>query len=126
MLITAEEYRALGFDWDNEKELDMALKRADYVILALTDGRALSAVAASGSAQQYVKRAAAFQTQQILETEFAKDSSSGGEERVSVGDFSYTKKQTEQTSVQPADTSLYIIGLLRTAGCLFSGMEAAE
>ena len=135
MIITAEEFRNMGFDWDDDAELDSALKRAEYVILGLTDGRATAALAAGGKAEQYVKQAAAFQTMEILEKEYSGGSGSSSEsgsteERVSIGDFSYTSSssssQSGSSTVTPFDTSLTIIHLLRTAGCLFSGTEAAE
>lgn len=139
MIITAEEFQNMGFDWDDDSELDSALKRAEYVILGLTDGRAESALAAGGRAEKYVKQAAAFQTMEILKTEFSGGSGSSSEsgsteERVSIGDFSYTSSQSSSQSgsqsggstITPFDTSLTIIHLLRTAGCLFSGTEAVE
>lgn len=139
MIITAQEYRDMGFEWENDSELESALKRAEYVILAMTDGRAAVALAAGGRAADCVKQAAAFQADRILRSEYpegssgSSSSSESGEERVSIGDFSYTRSQSgsqsgSQTdaSVEPFDTGLSIIGLLRTAGCLFSGLEAAE
>lgn len=131
MIITAEEFRNMGFDWDDDTELDSALKRAEYVILGLTDGRAESALAAGGKAEKYVKQAAAFQTKEILEKEFSSGSGASSElgskeERVSIGDFSYTSSQSGSSTITPFDTSLTIIHLLRTAGCLFSGTEAAQ
>lgn len=130
MIITAEEFRSFGFDWDNDAELDKAIKRAEYVVLGLTDGRANKALAAGGTAARYVKQAAAMQTLEILNSTFGEGGSASGrhEERVSVGDYSYSSSVSSETSGGAAalDTGLAIVGMLRAAGCLFSGTEAVE
>ena len=80
----------------------------------------------------FVKQAAAFQTQELLRREYGTESGKSGEgssEKYTVGDFSYSvTKSTESgsTAVEPYDTSLAVVGLLRAAGCLFSGVEAIE
>ncbi len=130
MFITSEEFRRMGFDWEDDSQLEKAISRAEFVILALSDGRASAAIAAGGTAAQYIKHAAALQTLQILQNEYSDSGAVGSrqEERVSVGDFSYSSSVSTDGSVSQSllDTGATIVGLLRSAGCLFSGLEAAQ
>lgn len=132
MILTKEEFNALGFAWSDDKELESCLERAGFVLTALTQGKAAAALAAGGEAARLVKQAAAFQTLELLRREYGTGSGRSGEEnseKYTVGDFSYSvTKSTESstTAVEPYDSSLAVIGLLRAAGCLFSGVEAIE
>lgn len=128
MIITKEEYGDMGFQWDNDKELESCLARAEYVISALTQGRYSAALAAGGAASNYVKQAAAFQTSELLEREYASENETGGEERYTLGDFSYTSSHNADSGVssEPFDSTLIVVSLLRAAGCLYGAMEVAE
>lgn len=124
MIITAEEYRDMGFTATDEELLQQCLQRAEYTIGGITEGRHLSALAAGGMAAEYVKQAAAFQTCKLLREQ---DSYSGGStERVTVGDYSYQTSHEESRA--DADETVYdmnmqAIRLLKAAGCLFGGRE---
>lgn len=132
MILTKDEFNAMGFEWSDDKELSSCLERAEFVLTALTQGKAAAALAAGGEAARLVKQAAAFQTLELLRREYGTESGKSGEgssEKYTVGDFSYSvTKNTESGSatVEPYDTSLAVVGLLRAAGCLFSGVEAIE
>lgn len=132
MILTKDEFNAMGFEWSDDKELASCLERAEFVLTALTQGKAAAALAAGGEAARLVKQAAAFQTLELLRREYGAESGKSGEgssEKYTVGDFSYSvTKSTESGSatVEPYDTSLAVVGLLRAAGCLFSGVEAIE
>lgn len=129
MIITKEEFNGMGFDWSDDKQLTSCLERAGFIITALTQGKAAAALAAGGEAQRLVKQAAAFQTLELLRREYGEESSGEeSSEKYTVGDFSYSLTRNTEcgTTVEPYDSSLAVIGLLRAAGCLFSGLEAAE
>lgn len=132
MIITKAEFNEMGFSWESDEQLESCIKRTDYIITALTQGRAAAALAAGGNASAYVKQAAAFQTNELLQKEYGSESSgseSGSEERYTLGDFSYSSSQENNTSsiaIEPYDTTLTVVGLLRAAGCLYGGLEAAE
>lgn len=129
MILTKEEFNALGFEWSDDTELESCLERAGFVLTALTQGKAAAALAAGGEAARLVKQAAAFQTLELLRREYGTGSGGENSEKYTVGDFSYSvTKSTESstTGVEPYDSSLAVIGLLRAAGCLFSGVEAIE
>ena len=129
MIITSEEYKELGFTSDDPEELDSCLKRAEYVILALTEGQCTTALAAGGEAAAMVKRAAAFQTYLMLQNG-RMEQASESTERVSIGDFSYSSgvSCSADSSLQDggSDISLQTIRLLRAAGCMYGGRCTAE
>ena len=117
MIITAEEFRSFGFDWSDDAELEKAIKRAEYVVLGLTDGKANKALAAGGTAARYVKQAAAMQTLDILTNYYGESGSSSDkhEERVSVGADSYSSSVSSESTrgSGPLDAGLALIGMLR-------------
>ena len=113
MILTKEEYLALGFDGGEstqgaEKLLINCLKRAEYVLNGLTDGAAARTVQRGGIPSEYVKQACGFQAQAMLRYETLRaeicggsESESGSEssgssqssessEKVTIGDFSYS------------------------------------
>lgn len=141
MIITAEEYSEMGFTYDSGDDIEGCLKRAEYIIGAVTEGSYASALAAGGSAADYVKQAAAFQTQLLIKHERELKAAGGGSggsvkqsstERVSIGDFSYssgssTSSSDTQTS-QTVSSGSGVMGeetarLLRASGCLYTGRE---
>lgn len=123
MLITADEYKAMGFTADDEQELENCLKRADYILAGITDGRAELAVERGGKPAEFVKRAAAFQTSMLLE----KRSEEKNAEKVSIGDFSYSSESSGgNLSGGVYDMSHETVRLLRASGILFGGMEVRE
>lgn len=126
MIITADEYRAMGFTAEDEDALARCIERAWFVLDALTDCKASAAAEKGGRCAELVKRAAAFQTASILRAEIAQGSSGSREERVSLGDYSYTSISGETISAEAVDTDLTVVRLLRAAGCLFGGLEARE
>ena len=127
MIINAGEYYDMGFTASGSAELECCLKRAEYTIAALTEGRYEAALAAGGKAAEYVKQAAAFQTYKLVK-EQQQAVSSGSTEKVAIGDYSYTSS-TEQSSAAAQqndsvyDLSMQTVRLLRAAGCLFGGRE---
>ena len=134
MLITAEEYISMGFPEVNPQDLSGCIMRSDYIISALTEGRAEKTVSSGGKPAELVKQAAGFQTYQLLrEMEFTKGSSNSksGSEKVSVGDYSYSTQTSESSSTQLYsgdcdEAGLNVIRLLRASGCLFAGVEVRE
>ena len=127
MIITAEEYRAMGFTADDDEVLENCLKRADFVLDSLTAGKASAMAEKGGKPAQYVKQAAAFQTSSMVRAEELISTGNKSEERVSLGDYSYTSvNSSEEDVIEPVDTNVTVIRLLRTAGCLFGGLEARE
>ncbi|MDE6031353.1 MAG: hypothetical protein K2G32_07020 [Oscillospiraceae bacterium] len=119
MILTKEEYLALGFDdgsdtQNGSKLLTDCLKRAEYVVNGLTDGMAAQTALRGGKPAEYVKQACGFQAQAMLRYEIARaesdgtiqetggsSSESGSEssgssqssessEKVTIGDFSYS------------------------------------
>lgn len=127
MIINAEEYYDMGFTASSSAELEGCLKRAEYTIAALTEGRYEAALAAGGKAAEYIKQAAAFQTYKLVK-EQQQAVSSGTTEKVVIGDYSYTGS-TEQSlaSAQQNDSvydlSMQTVRLLKASGCLFGGRE---
>ncbi|MBE6890209.1 MAG: hypothetical protein E7485_09380 [Ruminococcaceae bacterium] len=127
MIINAEEYYDMGFTASSSAELEGCLKRAEYTIAALTEGRYETALAAGGKAAEYVKQAAAFQTYKLVK-EQQQAVSSGSTEKVAIGDYSYTST-SEQSSASAQqndsvyDLSMQTVRLLRASGCLFGGRE---
>lgn len=121
MIITKEEYYDMGFTADNDSKLESALKRADFIINALTACKAPIALQAGGKAADCIKQAAAFQAGLILREEAG---SSERKESYSLGDFSYSHSEsTEDSSSEALETSDVIIRLLKASGCLFGGLE---
>ena len=126
MIITAEEYRAMGFTAEDEEALARCIERAGFVLDALTDCKASAAAEKGGRCAELVKQAAAFQTASIMRAESAQGLSGSREERVSLGDYSYTSISGDTISAEAVDTDLTVVRLLRAAGCLFGGLEARE
>lgn len=127
MILSPEEYRSMGFSWENEEQLRRALMRADILLSALTNDKSSAAVAAGGKAALLVKQAAAFQTYELLRAEYPETRGGSSEQRVSIGDFSYSMSEsapsTQSGGVSCGQT---IIALLNAAGCLYRGEEVAE
>lgn len=134
MLITVEEYISMGFPEISAEDLPGCIKRSDYVISALTEGRAEQTVNNGGKPAELVKQAACFQTYQLLrEMDTIKNNSDSrsGSEKVTIGDYSYSTQTSESSSaaVYTADcdeAGLNVIRLLRAAGCMFAGVEVLE
>lgn len=134
MLITAEEYTNMGFPDISAQDLPGCIMRSDYIISALTEGRAEKAVQNGGKPAELVKQAAGFQTYQLLrEMKMVQDNSDSrsGSEKVSVGDYSYSTQTSESSTTQLFtsdcdEAGLNVIRLLRAAGCLFAGVEVRE
>lgn len=127
MIITAEEYHAMGFTAEDDEVLENCLKRADFVLDSLTAGKASAMAEKGGKPAQYVKQAAAFQTSSMVRAEELISTGNKSEERVSLGDYSYTSvNSSEEDVIEPVDTNVTVIRLLRAAGCLFGGLEARE
>lgn len=131
MLITASEYSSMGFPAVSGGDVEGCIKRSDYIIAALTEGRAEKAVLAGGKPAEFVKQAAGFQTYMLLrETERFEKSSSSGSEKVTIGDYSYSTQSSESSeggnTSSDDESSIHIIRLLRAAGCLYAGVEVLE
>lgn len=130
MLITAEEYSSMGFPAVSGGNLESCIMRSDYIIGALTEGRAAKAVEAGGQPAQFVKQAAGFQTYMLLkEMETIEKSQKSGSEKVALGDYSYSSQTSESSDVQTSDcdtAGINVIRLLRAAGCLYAGVEVSE
>lgn len=128
MIITADEYREMGFTASDSAELSRCLLRAEYTIAGLTEGRHELALAAGGKAAEYVKQAAGFQTQKLVKQQEEISAASGNSEKVTIGDYSYSVSSESSTSSSESDDCVYdmsmqTIRLLRAAGCLFGGRE---
>lgn len=150
MIITKDEFVEMGFRLDNKSTplFDGCEKRAEYVLNGITNGRAGIVAKMGGTAAELVKEAMGFQTDEIIKEELAysksqEDASKSSnaqksEQRVSIGDFSYTtgtsnsssesssSKSSEATAVEPLNIGKTIIRLLRAAGCLYGGVEVVE
>ncbi len=134
MLITNEEYIDMGFPAINSQNISGCIKRSDYIISALTEGRAEKAVENGGKPAELVKQAAGFQTYQLLrEMEMLEGGSTekSGSEKVSIGDYSYSTETGESSSAESYtadcdEAGLNVIRLLRAAGCMFAGVEVLE
>lgn len=134
MIITAEEYRSMGFTAQDDDTLNNCLLRTEYIIAGLTEGRHESALAAGGVASEFVKQAAAFQTFKLVREEESRSDNDQPQqvqtsERVSIGDYSYaTESRTTNASASNDsdccyDLSMQTVRLLRAAGCLFTGRQ---
>ena len=66
MLITVEEYIGMGFPEVDSRNISGCIQRSDYIIAALTEGRAEKALQSGGRQAELVKQAAGFQTYQLL------------------------------------------------------------
>lgn len=130
MLITTNEYIGMGFPAVSGGDVEGCIKRSDYIISALTEGRAEKAVESGGKPAELVKQAAGFQTYMLLkETERYENSSRSGSEKVTIGDYSYSTQSSESSesgSSASDANSLNVIRLLRAAGCLYAGVEVLE
>ena len=155
MIITKHDFFEMGFTADEKDHdtLENCIKRAEFVLDGLTNGRASIVAQTGGAAADYVKQAAAFQTNALLREELAYaekrgalsqsergSSSVNNEERISIGDFSYSTGKSESSSsstyertsedndnfVKPLDHDKTVIRLLRAAGCLYGGTEVLE
>lgn len=150
MIITKEEFFEMGFTADDTALLDRCIKRAEFVLNGLTGNRASVAALGDGTAADLVKQAAAFLTDSLYKEEAAvaakktaasgqsESSSNKTEERVSIGDFSYSTGTSESRSsgspsvradnaeYVPLDRDKTVIRLLRAAGCLYCGTEVLE
>lgn len=131
MLITAQEYSSMGFPAVTGGDLDSCILRSDYIIGALTEGKAAKAVHDGGEPAKLVKQAAGFQTF-LLMKETAREAErveKSGSEKVSIGDYSYSSESRENSTTEASeydDTALNVIRLLRASGCLYAGVEVLE
>lgn len=114
MILTREEYLALGFDGADGTQgadalLTNCLKRSEYVLNGLTDGAAARTARKGGTPAEYVRQACGFQAQAMLRYEISRERETGGgsesesgsessgssqssesSEKVTIGDFSYS------------------------------------
>ncbi|MBQ8195789.1 MAG: hypothetical protein IJZ47_10530 [Oscillospiraceae bacterium] len=127
MIITADEYRSMGFSCEDEVLLESCLLRAEYTLMGLTEGRITKALAAGGMAAEYVKQAAAFQTCKLVKQE--QQIAIGSTEKITLGDYSYSSG-TESSAAEADDTvydlSMQTVRLLRAAGCMYGGREVSQ
>lgn len=127
MIITADEYRSMGFSCDDEELLEGCLLRAEYTLSGLTEGRIQNALAAGGMAAEYVKQAAAFQTCKLVKQE--QQIALGSAEKVTIGDYSYSTSSESSVADDGGDTvydlSMQTVRLLRAAGCMYGGREVS-
>lgn len=127
MIITADEYRSMGFSCEDEELLESCLLRAEYTLMGLTEGRITKALAAGGMAAEYVKQAAAFQTCKLVKQE--QQIATGSTEKITLGDYSYSSG-TESSATEADDTvydlSMQTVRLLRAAGCMYGGREVSQ
>ncbi len=127
MIITADEYRSMGFSCEDEALLESCLLRAEYTLMGLTDGRITKALAAGGMAAEYVKQAAAFQTCKLVKQE--QQIATGSTEKITLGDYSYSSgTESSATEADDAvyDLSMQTVRLLRAAGCMYGGREVSQ
>ena len=71
MIITVNEYKEMGFEADDTALLENCIKRAEYVLNGISGGRAAVIALGTTPAADYVKQAAAFQTNSIYREETA-------------------------------------------------------
>ena len=109
MIITANEYKEMGFDATDNVLLEKCIKRAEFVLNGITGGRATLIALGTTLAADFVKQAAAFQTNVIYREETAllaessesseqSGSSSKTDERVTIGDFTYSTGTSSSSS----------------------------
>lgn len=115
MIITTQEFKELGFECDeaNEEKLEGCIKRAEYVLNAVSRGTLKSALAQSESNAVMIKQAAAFEADALLKAELSENLG-----RVSLGDLSYTEN-TKSDSQNAVDVPETVKKLLCAAGCFF-------
>lgn len=149
MIITKEEFYEMGFEAEAKYEslLEKCILRAEYVLNGLTNGTAGTVALSGTKAAEFVKQAAAFQTNDLLKEEIAlaksqsesssSENSKKSDERVSIGDFSYSSgtsssesskssSSSSEEAISRLDTGKTVIRLLRAAGCLYTGAEVKE
>lgn len=136
MILTADEYKSMGFPVLDEDELSGCVMRSCYVINAMTDGRAESTVNGGGEAAEMVKQAAGFEAyimlREILGYKYQDGKSETSDsEKVTIGDYSYSTQRSESSSVEThisdADSlGINVVRLLRASGCMFSWAEVLE
>ena len=146
MIITANEYKEMGFDATDEALLEKCIKRAEFVLNGISGGRASAIALGTTPAADFVKQAAAFQTYAIYREETAllaesseqSGSSSKTDERVTIGDFTYStgtssssssgssSKSTSALVAEPLDINQTVARLLRAAGCFYGAAEVKE
>lgn len=145
MIITANEYKEMGFDATDEALLEKCIKRAEFVLNGISGGRASAIALGATPAADFVKQAAAFQTCAIYREETAllaesseqSGSSSKTDERVTIGDFTYSTGTSSSSSSgssskgssaasEPLDINQTVAKLLRAAGCFYGAAEVKE
>ena len=145
MIITANEYKEMGFDATDEALLEKCIKRAEFVLNGISGGRASAIALGTTPAADFVKQAAAFQTYAIYREETAllaesseqSGSSSKTDERVTIGDFTYSTgtssssssgstSKSSSTASEPLDINQTVAKLLRAAGCFYGAAEVKE
>ena len=65
----------------------------------------------------------------LKEAEENTNTEHSGSEKVSLGDYSYSSQSSSKTETQTSDceeTGINVIRLLRSAGCLYAGVEVLE
>lgn len=127
MIITVNDFKELGFicDADNEELLESCIKRAEHIINAMCGGVLASAMAQSKGNASLVKQAIAFEADALLKAQSNTDT--GGLERVSLGDLSYTQSSSEKTAGSVLDVSQTVKRLLCAAGCYpYTAAEVIE
>lgn len=143
MIITAKEYKEMGFEASDSDLLEKCIKRAEFVLNGISGGRASAIALGKAPAADFVKQAAAFQAYAIYREEAAlkaesgetSSSSSKSDERVTIGDFTYStgssSKNSSETvskivSSEPLDINQTVARLLRAAGCFYCAAEVRE
>ncbi len=149
MIITANEYKEMGFDATDDALLEKCIKRAEFVLNGISGGRAATIALGSTPAADYVKQAAAFQTYAIYREETAllaessesseqSGSSTKTDERVTIGDFTYStgtssssssgsvSKSSSELGIEPLGINQTVAKLLRAAGCFYGAAEVKE
>lgn len=142
MIITAIEFRELGFicDSQNETLLNSCIKRAEYILNALCRGMLASAMAQSEENAALIKQATAFEAEALLKAKLLEEraelnagkltqssTSNSISKHVSIGDVSYTESNVSENSHKNASDSYFVSQpfnitktverLLRAAGC---------
>lgn len=107
MLLTIDEYNALGFEGgEDEESCEKALARAERMVDLLTDGKCSD----ESTPEQWLgdlKQAIAAQTEMYLRDGFQPTAG-----KTTIGDFSYTAEKDSISSVSPlAMTILKLAGL---------------
>ena len=139
----------MRFDATDDALLEKCIKRAELVLHGISGGRAATIALGSTPAADYVKQAAAFQTYAIYREETAllaessesseqSGSSTKTDERVTIGDFTYStgtssssssgsvSKSSSELGIEPLDINQTVAKLLRAAGCFYGAAEVKE